>query len=646
MRASLSRTWTRRRSTVVADGPSRTTSGRQVALYHATAAADAGPGPEAVRRLRRVALSVTILLALAACGSSNRNGGGGPDAGGWSPGQPLTLDVGATFPAGTVVRDVSSGTTATVSAQGTVTFTPGATGLLLLEKDGATATPFSWSNASVYFLLTDRFFDGDPSNDNSYGTRPKDGADEVGTWHGGDWKGITAKLDHIASLGVTAIWISPIVEQVHGWVSGGSGTFKHYGYAGYWALDFTRLDGNWGSEADLQALVDAAHARGIRVLVDVVLNHPGYATGDDLLVYLPQVFKPGGADAFRNFVPSSGRGYDAWNDLVDYGSPDWVNWWSPDWIRAGFPGFPQGGTDDLTRQLDFLPDFRTESSGTATRPVFFDQKPDTAFPPAAPATVRQFLVQWHTGWLRRFGFDGFRCDTAKNVELESWEALKAAAVPALADWKAANPGKKLDDAPFWMTGEVFGHGVGKDDYYTLGGFDSLLNFEFQGTLLDALKRKGSLVAAADTLEALYSNYAAQISTDPGFNVLSYLSSHDTYLFFDALHQDASLQKQAGTALLLVPGGAQIFYGDESGRPPGPSGNDNTQPTRSDMNWSSLDPGLLAHWQKLGAFRKKHGAVGGGAHQKVQAPSGVYAFSRTMKSGNVEDAVVVAITPAD
>jgi alpha-amylase len=107
----------------------------------------------------------------------------------------------------------------------------------------------------------------------------------------------------------------------------------------------------------------------------------------------------------------------------------------------------------------------------------------------------------------------------------------------------------------------------------------------------------------------------------------------------------SLQKQAATALLLVPGGAQIFYGDESGRPPGPSGNDNTQPSRSDMNWSTLDTGLLAHWQKLGAFRKKHGSIGGGAHRKLQSPSNVYAFSRTLKSGNVDDAVVVAITPA-
>ena len=594
------------------------------------------------RRVRRALSLTAVLLLLAGCGSS----GGDNDAGTWSPGQPLTLNVGAAFPAGTVVRDDSSGATATVSAQGTVSFTPDASGLLLLEKDGAAATPFSWANATVYFLLTDRFFNGDASNDNGYGKRPKDGADEIGTWHGGDWKGVTAKLDHVASLGATAIWISPIVEQVHGWVGGGSGDFKHYGYAGYWALDFTRLDANWGNEADLHALIDAAHALGIRVLADVVLNHPGYATGDDLLAYLPTVFKDGTGDAFKAFVPTGATGYQAWNDLVNYSSDDWVKWWSPDWIRAGFPHFFPSGSTDETRQLSSLPDFRTESPTVTTRPTFFGLKGDTAFPANATGTVRDFLVQWHTGWVQQFGFDGFRCDTAKNVELASWKALKDAALPALAAWKAANPTKKIDDAPFWMTGEVFAHGVQKDAYYTDGGFDSLLNFEFQTLLLSYLSTKGSLVAAQSEVEALYARYAALISTDPSFNALSYLSSHDTQLFFASVAQQASLQKQAGTALLLAPGGVQIFYGDESGRVLGKAGSDQTQGTRSDMNWATIDQGILGHWKKLGGFRKRHGAVGGGAHHKLDAPPNVYAFSRTLKSGNVDDAVVVAITPTN
>ena len=601
------------------------------------------------RRLRRALSLTAVLLTLAACSSSDDGSNNNPpDAGNgtWSPGQPLTLYVGGACPAGSVVRDVASGTTASVSASGTVAFTPDSSGLLLLEKDGAASTPFSWANATVYFVLTDRFFNGDPANDNGYGTRPKDGTTVIGTWHGGDWTGLVDKLDHIASLGATAIWISPVVEQVHGWVGGGSGDFKHYAYAGYWALDFTRLDANWGDESDLHTLIDEAHARGIRVLADVVLNHPGYATGDDLLEYLPSVFNDGTGDAFKAFVPPASGGYQAWNDLVNYNSDDWVNWWSPDWIRAGFPHFFPSGTTDETRQLASLPDFRTESATVTGRPPFFDQKPDTGFPSNATGTVRDFVVQWHTDWVEQFGFDGFRCDTAKNVELASWKALKDAALPALAAWKTANPTKKIDDAPFWMTGEVFGHGAQKDAYYTDGGFDSLLNFEFQNLMLSYLNSQGSLVAAKSDVEALYSRYASLVSTDPSFNILSYLSSHDTQLIYASLAERPALQKQAGTALLLAPGGVQIFYGDESGRVLGPAGSDQTQGTRSDMNWASLNPDILAHFQKVGGFRKRHAEVGAGEHHKLDGPSNVYAFSRTLKSGNVDDALVVAITPTN
>ena len=94
-------------------------------------------------------------------------------------------------------------------------------GLLLLEPvKAAKPAPFSWDQASVYFLLTDRFHNGDPANDHSFG-RQKDGQDEVATWHGGDFKGLTEKLDYIKQLGINAIWITPMVEQVHGFIGGG-----------------------------------------------------------------------------------------------------------------------------------------------------------------------------------------------------------------------------------------------------------------------------------------------------------------------------------------------------------------------------------------------------------------------------------------
>lgn len=583
----------------------------------------------AMNAIGRIAAAALACAALMAC---NGNGGGGsPDMAGV-----LTVDVSAVFPPGTALRDQYAGTATTVDPSGKVTLTPGPGGVVLLEKDGAAASPFRWGDVTVYFALTDRFANGDPSNDRAYGRKP-DGKDEVGTFHGGDWKGITSKLDYLESMGVTAIWISPIVENVHGWVGGGGGAFRHYGYAGYWALDFTRLDQSWGSEADLQALIDAAHQRGIRVLVDVVLNHPGYATGADLLQYLPEVFFDKKGDAFKAFDQSATDQLNRWNELVNYNSDDWQKWWSPKWIRVGFPGFDATGRDDLTKSLAYLPDFKTEAPGPADAPILFSRKTDTAFEAQPGLSVRQYLVKWHSEWVRRLGIDGFRCDTAKHVELDSWKALKQAATTALADWKRANPSKKIDDAPFWMTGEVFPHGVVKDEYYSQGGFDSLLNFDFQDRLKTILQNGPDLTAGADTLDGVYKTCAAVNAPGAGFETLSYISSHDTDLLFDYFKNDPVTQRQAGTALLLAPGGVQIYYGDESGRRAGPSGGDGTQGTRSDMNWGTTDRTILDHWQKLAAFRKKHAAVGAGSHQRLASPPGSYAFARRLDG---DDVVVV------
>ncbi len=136
-----------------------------------------------------------------------------------------------------------------------------------------------WSDAVIYFVLVDRFADGDAGNNL--------GVDRAnpGGWHGGDLKGLTAQLDEIADLGATAIWINPVQTQMPGAVfasgppeTGTQNGFEHTGFHGYWMDDFNSLDPHFGSEADLKAFVDAAHERGIKVLLDVVYNHAGYGT--------------------------------------------------------------------------------------------------------------------------------------------------------------------------------------------------------------------------------------------------------------------------------------------------------------------------------------------------------------------------------
>jgi hypothetical protein len=144
------------------------------------------------------------------------------------------------------------------------------------HPDAAAAPPVrvephsSWQEAVLYFVVLDRFADGDRRNNRD--VRPG----QPGTFHGGDLAGLTAALDEIADLGVTALWITPVVQNIPGFVTGAG--FPDWAYHGYWADDFTRVDPRFGTEADLAALVEAAHARGIAVLLDVVYNHVGYGS--------------------------------------------------------------------------------------------------------------------------------------------------------------------------------------------------------------------------------------------------------------------------------------------------------------------------------------------------------------------------------
>ncbi|HEV2846517.1 MAG TPA: alpha-amylase family glycosyl hydrolase, partial [Thermoanaerobaculia bacterium] len=126
----------------------------------------------------------------------------------------------------------------------------------------------SWRDAVLYFVVVDRFADGDTRNNAGVDRNAK------GTFHGGDLAGLRQQLDEIADLGATAIWITPVVKNIDGFVTGAG--FPDWGYHGYWADDFYQTDPRFGSEADLKAFVDDAHARGMKVLLDVVYNHAGY----------------------------------------------------------------------------------------------------------------------------------------------------------------------------------------------------------------------------------------------------------------------------------------------------------------------------------------------------------------------------------
>ena len=561
-------------------------------------------------------------------------------------GKPLTVTAGPLFREGETVRDAYSGRTAQVKdGQITLQPAPGSGGLLLLEAaDSPAAAPFNWHNATVYFVLTDRFANGNPDNDHSYGRLP-DGKQEIGTFHGGDLAGLTQKLDYLQQLGINALWISSPLEQIHGWVGGGTkGDFPHYAYHGYYMLDWTRLDANMGNENDLKRLVDEAHRRGIRILFDVVVNHTGYATLADMQQFGFGTLYLKDAERERllgknwtDWTPGTGQTWHSFNDYINFGDKaGWASWWGKNWIRTDIGDYDVPGYDDQTMSLAFLPDIKTGSATAAGLPVFYRHKPDTAAREIPGATTRDYLTHWLSQWVRDYGIDGFRVDTAKHVDKATLAQLKQQAAAALAAWKAAHPQQALDDAPFWMTGEAWGHGVLKSDYYQ-HGFDAMINFDFQDQAAGAL-------GCYAQIGPVYQQMAEKLQE---FNVLSYLSSHDTRLFFNEdAKGDLHAQQRAAELLLLAPGAVQIYYGDESGRPFGATGSDPIQGTRSEMNWAQLQQpahaALLAHWQKISQFRARHPAIGAG-QQHMQPDQRYFAFSRSLNRDRV--LVVWAGNPA-
>lgn len=475
----------------------------------------------------------------------------------------------------------------------------------------AAAPDVVWNGATIYFLLTDRFANGDPGNDGALG-RARDGA-VLRSFEGGDLKGVLARIEegYFDALGVTALWMTPFQEQVHGSVDEGTG--KTYGFHGYWARDWTAVDPALGTEEDLRAVVDAAHRRGIRVIMDAVLNHTGPVTP------LDPVWP---ADWVRTSPRCTYRTYETTVEctLVDN---------LPDVLTASDQAV------DLPPSLleKWAAEGRLEQE-VAELDAFFQRT-------GHPRAPRYYLIKWLTDWVRDMGFDGYRVDTAKHFQEGISAELAAEAHQAFLDWKEANPEQVLDDLPFFMMGEVYGYGLAAGRDFDFGdrtvdffdhGYDALINFAFKDD------------ARAEPDE-LFTRYASALRDGDlrGLAVVNYVSSHDDGGPYDP---DRSDPYGAGTRLLLAPGAAQIYYGDEIARPLRIEGAEGDANLRSPMDWSAVDAqapnegSVLDHWRKLGRFRRTHPAVGAGAHRSLQAAP--YVFSRTLDDGAAADRVVVAL----
>ena len=559
------------------------------------------------------------------------------------------------------------------------------------EFKGDESTPFSWDNVNIYFVITDRFNNGDKSNDHSYGrsgtssTVPasykstfeevagsyassgEQGASSyetrVGTFHGGDLKGLTEYIEngYFDALGTNAFWITAPYEQVHGAVFGGG--YKHYSYHGYYTLDYTEVDANMGTEEELHKFIDTAHEHGIRVVFDVVMNHSGYPDAYTIAEFYGANSSLLTSKWQQSYFGESESSYTwEWDYSTvssEHGALNFTSDWNDSWFTTSWQRMVAGrysdaynNTEDnpeLTGCSSGLPDFKTEDTSGKGLPDILSKKwakegqlsEKTAetnqmlsacgYGNIGSASVKQYLVAWLANWVREYGVDGYRCDTAKHVNFDCWKDLNTECNKALKEWRSNNPDKACskwtDD--FWMTGEVYDQGLsmnyGGTDYSQ--AFDSLINFSFQGKA----GQKGS------ALESTYSEYAAYCNNGSKQNALSYVSSHDKGI--------GARGASVGTALLLCPGGVQTYYGDETSRQPG--GGTGDQPSRSQMTWN--DAACLSNWQKVGRFRKNHIAVGAGKHAKIA--DSPYTFSRTYtgtatvgdeKKTDYEDKVVVCL----
>lgn len=480
-------------------------------------------------------------------------------------------------------------------------------------QTSAFATPFVWENANMYFMLTDRFNNGSTKNDVNFGRNKPTGL--LRGFMGGDIRGITKKIEdgYFSNLGITALWFTPVVEQVHDQTDESTGAT--YAFHGYWAKDWTSLDPNFGTEKELSDLVAAAHKRGIRVVLDVVINHTGPVTPAD---------------------------------------PQWPDAWvrtSPNCVYKDYV------TTTACTLVKNLPDVRTESDTPVDLPQALLDKwkkegrlqqelneLDAFFKRTGyPRAPKYYIIKWLTDMIRKYGVDGFRCDTVKHLEEDVWADLRKEANIAFADWKRANPAKILDNNGFYMVGEVYNynikHGRNFDfgdkavDYYN-HGFNSLINFDLKGRKED--------------LETVFSQYSNLLNGElKGYSVLNYVSSHDDDKPYDAAR---AKPLEAGTRLLLCPGASQVYYGDETARSLIVPGTNGDATLRSFMNWDELSSNatrngyhvkdVLEHWQKLGQFRRDHNAVGAGKHTMLsQTP---YIFKREYQQGSFSDIVVVGL----
>lgn len=417
----------------------------------------------------------------------------------------------------------------------------------------------------IYLIMPDRFDNGDRGNDRGglFGNRSITGFDPTNKayYHGGDLKGLTSRLDYIQGLGATAIWLTPVFRNKAVQASDG---FESAGYHGYWPVDFTDIDPHLGTKADYKAFVDAAHARGMKVYFDIVVNH----TADvikyrechgDACVYRSRADYPYtreggmGKPVNQSFQGDQGA-YLTSDNFAKLSNPDYAytpyvpaaerHVKKPEWLNDPIY-YHNRGESTFKGESSQLGDF------AGLDDVFTEN----------PRVVKGF-IDIYGKWIDEFGIDGFRIDTARHVNPEFWQAF----VPAMLARAKAN-----GIPNFHIFGEVMEFTPGELARATrVSRLPAVNDFALQSALVDTIAKDGPTSRITDVFQedVLYADgetTAAKLVTLTG--------NHDVMRFAKAVRAarpsaapDEIMRRVrlAYAVILFSRGIPAIYYGDEQG----------------------------------------------------------------------------------
>lgn len=425
----------------------------------------------------------------------------------------------------------------------------------------------------IYFVMIDRFENGDTANDRGQfqGDRTTTGFDPLdpGFFHGGDLKGLTSKIEYISSLGFTAIWVTPVARQVTVSPSGESAA-----YHGYWGAGFDEIDPHFGTMEDMKIFVEKAHQSGLKVYLDVVVNHTGdvisYKEGESYIALEQRPYRTADGKKFDAVKLANTNQFPTLDQLV---------------IPTSFPK-QVVVNPDIRKNPDWLNDPRNyhnrgNSGGSGESSLYGDFYGLDDLFTESPAVLDGWVKVFEK-WIKEVGVDGFRLDTFRHVNQEFWRQF----LPKMRDI-AATSGKSY----FPMWGEIYDADPGRiSDWVKRSELEEVLDFPIQGAITGyILDEEATQLATAFDNDDLYTTMNSSASNNGTF-----LGNHDMgriggFISNRFSNPEVALAKSklAHAMLYAIRGVPIVYYGDEFGLIGG----------RDKAARQSLFPTQVSEWQK-------------------------------------------------